>query len=82
MLDKPIDEIVYEGGKVNLNLNRNGDLFKHESLIVMNSLKVVGVKSGGETAKCKQVYCDPTYVRCRSISLYSFQYELNSQVQY
>ena len=37
MLDKPIDEIVMEGGKV------------------------VGVKSGGETAKCKQVYCDPTY---------------------
>merc|ERR1712209_162398 len=37
MLDKPIDEIVYEGGKV------------------------IGVKSGGETAKCKQVYCDPTY---------------------
>ena len=37
MLDKPIDEIVYENGKV------------------------VGVKSGGETAKCKQVYCDPTY---------------------
>ena len=39
MLDKPIDEIVMEGGKV------------------------VGVKSGGEVAKCKQVYCDPTYVR-------------------
>jgi len=38
MLDKPIDEIVMEGGKV------------------------VGVKSGGETAKCKQVFCDPTYV--------------------
>lgn len=37
MLDKPIDEIVMEGGKV------------------------IGVKSGGETAKCKQVYCDPTY---------------------
>jgi len=37
MLDKPIDEIVMEGGKV------------------------VGVKSGGETAKCKQVFCDPTY---------------------
>jgi len=37
MLDKPIDEIVYENGKV------------------------VGVKSGAETAKCKQVYCDPTY---------------------
>ena len=65
MLDKPIDEIVYEGGKVNLNLNRNGDLYKYESLMGMNSLKVVGVKSGGETAKCKQVYCDPTYVRCQ-----------------
>lgn len=37
MLDKPIDEIVYENGKV------------------------VGVKSGGEMARCKQVYCDPTY---------------------
>ena len=24
--------------------------------------QVVGVKSGGEVAKCKQVYCDPSYV--------------------
>lgn len=39
MLDKPIDEIVYD---------ENG--------------KVVGVKSGGEMARCKQLYCDPTYV--------------------
>merc|ERR1719249_225843 len=38
MLDKPIDEIVMDGGKV------------------------IGVKSGGEVAKCKQVFCDPTYV--------------------
>ncbi|XP_047491168.1 rab GDP dissociation inhibitor alpha-like [Penaeus chinensis] len=38
MLDKPIDEIVMEEGKV------------------------VGVRSGNETAKCKQVYCDPSYV--------------------
>lgn len=38
MLDKPIDEIVMEDGKV------------------------VGVRSGSETAKCKQVFCDPTYV--------------------
>lgn len=38
MLDKPIDEIVFENGKV------------------------VGVKSGDEVAKCKQVYCDPSYV--------------------
>jgi len=37
MLDKQIDEIVMEGGKV------------------------VGVKSGDEVAKCKQVYCDPSY---------------------
>lgn len=39
MLDKQIDEIVMEGGKV------------------------VGVRSGGEVAKCKQVYCDPSYAR-------------------
>lgn len=38
MLDKPIDEIVMEGGKV------------------------VGVRSGTEVAKCKQVYCDPSYI--------------------
>ncbi|XP_043267752.1 rab GDP dissociation inhibitor alpha [Venturia canescens] len=38
MLDKPIDEIVMENGKV------------------------VGVRSGEEVAKCKQVFCDPTYV--------------------
>jgi len=37
MLDKQIDEIVMEGGKV------------------------VGVKSGDEIAKCRQVYCDPSY---------------------
>ncbi|XP_063980311.1 rab GDP dissociation inhibitor alpha [Diachasmimorpha longicaudata] len=38
MLDKPIDEIVIENGKV------------------------VGVRSGEEIARCKQVFCDPTYV--------------------
>ena len=54
MLDKPIDEIVYENGKV------------------------VGVKSGGEMARCKQLYCDPTYVADRvekvffSIDVYLF----------
>ncbi|KAG8179809.1 hypothetical protein JTE90_025976 [Oedothorax gibbosus] len=39
MLDKQIDELVMENGKV------------------------VGVRSGNETARCKQVYCDPSYVR-------------------
>lgn len=38
MLDKPVEELVYENGRV------------------------VGVKSGGEIARCKQVYCDPSYV--------------------
>lgn len=38
MLDKPIDEIVIENGRV------------------------IGVRSGSEIAKCKQVYCDPSYV--------------------
>ena len=39
MLDKPIDEIVMENGKV------------------------VGVRSGDETARCDQVYCDPSYAK-------------------
>ncbi|XP_008547480.1 rab GDP dissociation inhibitor alpha [Microplitis demolitor] len=30
--------------------------------IVMKDGKVVGVRSGTETATCKQVFCDPTYV--------------------
>lgn len=38
MLDKQIDELIMEDGKV------------------------VGVRSGNETARCKQVYCDPSYV--------------------
>lgn len=38
MLDKQVDGLVMEGGKV------------------------VGVRSGDEVAKCKQVYCDPSYV--------------------
>uniref|UniRef100_A0A0N5AH75 Rab GDP dissociation inhibitor n=1 Tax=Syphacia muris TaxID=451379 RepID=A0A0N5AH75_9BILA len=37
MLDKPVDGLVFEGGKV------------------------VGVRSGNEVARCKQVYCDPSY---------------------
>lgn len=41
MLDKPVDELVMEEGKV------------------------VGVKSGEETAKCKFVVCDPSYVQDR-----------------
>lgn len=41
MLDKPVDEIIVENGKV------------------------VGVRSGGETARCKQVYCDPSYTQDR-----------------
>ncbi|CAF2157362.1 unnamed protein product [Rotaria magnacalcarata] len=38
MLDKPVDEIVYENGVV------------------------VGVRSGDQTARCKAVICDPSYV--------------------
>lgn len=29
--------------------------------IVFENDKVVGVRSGDEVAKCKQVYCDPSY---------------------
>jgi len=35
-----------------------------DELVVENG-KVVGVRSGGETAKCKQVYCDPSYAPSR-----------------
>ncbi|ETE57271.1 Rab GDP dissociation inhibitor beta, partial [Ophiophagus hannah] len=38
MLNKPIEEIVVENGKV------------------------VGVKSEGEIARCKQLICDPSYI--------------------
>ena len=60
MLDKPIDEIVYEGGKVGLKfrkkliLIRDGNLFNHEGLMEQNVLKVVGVKSG-ERMFCENV---------------------------
>lgn len=59
MLDKPIDELVMENGKV------------------------VGVRSGNETARCKQVYCDPSYVADKTekigqVSLFS----LNNQRYY
>lgn len=39
MLDKQVDEIVFDADG-----------------------KVSGVRSGGEIAKCKQVYCDPSYI--------------------
>merc|ERR1711884_275803 len=42
MLDKPIDEIVFD-----------------------DSGKVTGVRPGYEAAKCKQVYCDPSYCPSR-----------------
>lgn len=33
-----------------------------DEIVVDGAGKVVGVKSGSEVAKCKQVYCDPSYV--------------------
>uniref|UniRef100_A0A667Z0J9 Rab GDP dissociation inhibitor n=1 Tax=Myripristis murdjan TaxID=586833 RepID=A0A667Z0J9_9TELE len=42
MLNKPIEEIIFENGKV------------------------VGVKSEGEIARCKQLICDPSYVMDRA----------------
>jgi Rab GDP dissociation inhibitor len=45
MLDKAVDEIVMQDGKV------------------------VGVRSGSETANCGMVICDPTYAkdRCKKV---------------
>lgn len=39
MLDKPVDEVVIENGRI------------------------VGVRCGQEVAKCKQLYCDPSYLK-------------------
>ncbi|XP_044749864.1 rab GDP dissociation inhibitor alpha [Coccinella septempunctata] len=33
-----------------------------DEIVIGEGGRVVGVKSGNEIAKCKQVYCDPTYV--------------------
>jgi len=33
-----------------------------DQIVLDEAGKVVGVKSGDEIAKCKQVYCDPSYV--------------------
>ncbi|KAJ8962458.1 hypothetical protein NQ317_013443 [Molorchus minor] len=33
-----------------------------DEIVLGEGGKVVGVRSGNEVAKCKQVYCDPTYV--------------------
>lgn len=33
-----------------------------DEIVLDEEGKVAGVKSGGEVAKCKQVYCDPSYV--------------------
>lgn len=38
-------------------------LCKPIDAIVFEDGKVVGVRSGDETAKCKQVYCDPSYAQ-------------------
>ncbi len=58
MLDKQIDEIVFdENGQVMFNTKSNWKVqWNHQAF-----LQAVGVRSGGETAKCKQVYCDPSY---------------------
>lgn len=46
MLDKPVDEIVFDA---------NG--------------RVTGVRSGDETVRCKQLYCDPSYVLDRVVKV-------------
>ncbi|XP_065560812.1 rab GDP dissociation inhibitor beta-like isoform X2 [Artemia franciscana] len=49
------------------DFNRDRDNFhslftKPVDEIIMENGKAVGVRSGKETARCKQVYCDPSYV--------------------
>lgn len=54
--------------------------------IVMEDGKGVGVRSGEEVAKCKQVYCDPSYVQDKvtkvrekdvhSLNILSFHFQI------
>lgn len=41
-----------------------------DEIVFVEGGKVIGVKSGDEVAKCKQVYCDPSYVPDRVSSLF------------
>lgn len=49
-----------------------------DEIVIGDNGKIVGVRSGTEIAKCKQIYCDPSYVPDRvsfnSIRLLSFEY--------
>jgi Rab GDP dissociation inhibitor len=36
-----------------------------DEIVLDESGRAIGVRSGEEIAKCKQVYCDPTYVADR-----------------
>ncbi|KAJ0064609.1 hypothetical protein NL108_011364 [Boleophthalmus pectinirostris] len=64
MLNKPVEEIVMEGGHV------------------------VGVKSEGEVARCKQLICDPSYIpdRVRKADIYvcmiSYAHNVAAQGKY
>ncbi|KAG5830790.1 hypothetical protein ANANG_G00314330 [Anguilla anguilla] len=55
MLNKPIEELVMENGKV------------------------VGVKSEGEVARCKQLICDPSYVMDRANKIIIPQNQVNRE---
>jgi Rab GDP dissociation inhibitor len=41
--------------------------------IIMENGKAVGVRSGEEVARCKQVYCDPSYVPDKAKKVSSWQ---------
>lgn len=60
MLDKPIDEIVFENGKA------------------------IGVRSGNEIAKCKQIYCDPSYIpeKVRDLDSVMFVFHICKVIQF
>lgn len=45
-----------------------------DEIVLGEGGKVVGVRSGDEIAKCKQVYCDPSYVPDKVGQLHSFLY--------
>lgn len=64
MLDKPIDEIVMKNGVVKFRAFSEIIVFSVIYFIANYRflLQVSCVCSGDEVAKCKQLFCDPTYV--------------------
>ncbi|KAK2701818.1 rab GDP dissociation inhibitor alpha-like [Artemia franciscana] len=65
-----LDELHYGFARLSAIYGGTYILDKPIDEIIMENGKAVGVRSGGETARCKQVYCDPSFVPGKSKKIY------------